>query len=1297
MRPVPVRRRVALLAAAVAPMVFVAPRSTALDIVLNYNAGASVEPSYDLTGAGLTDLMQHVESVYQDIFEDSHTLTINYWWEDLADTTVGLHSLVTQAGGRETVANLRLDTRVGTGGSERAYFMDPTPANNSEFNMAQTLWRDLTPTQQTNFYNFTGPIPATFEVGFAGTATAGAPAAAQNNIDALTVLFHEVGHALGMSSANNSTVAETGDDDYDLDSVNIFGATLAAEVATGSNIAHLDSSFSLMFPSVTTGLRTLPSHTDLLSMAAVHNYTALDIPRREFYGNSNWNNDANWVGNTVPSTADECFIRNAGTVPSVTLSAAGFAGTLSVSEGANITTNAFKLDITNTLTLSDVDTDGTISLGGEIEADLIIVQNSAELRPAGGLVDANTLTNASLVIGFGTIDTATSLGNGGTISASGGTLTLTSLASTLNLDGSSVFPSFTEPGVLNATAADLVIDAPLADDFNGVINVGNSQSITFNDAWDLGGNNPGTISLTQDGVLNLNGGTTSGTAAVLNGALATVLGDINVTNYGLVNAPATFLDGATVVVNSGGTLELNGTTTFAGGSFTGAGWMILDALTTVTGDTTIAVANLDLDGFVPIEGLTINNAATLTISSEMGDFYSGTLNVQGQMIVNNSGWGIDGSLILGSGVIGGTGGVTISGDVSSTSTSSIDAPATFTSAATVSVPSGELRLTGPTTFLGGTYTGAGTLTLDGDQVVAANTTFAVSTLNWDGYTPIGTFTVNSGVVATFNVDVIESGGGAYDGTTVLNSATLAVNTLAAWINSGTINLNDTGAGASRLLGTGFTSSGTLNFSGTNGGRIQTTLTNTGRINVGTNSLAVLTGATTFASSSNVVVNNNGELFPQGATIMQGGSYTGEGLITQGGNLTINGSTTINTLGYDWDGNGVPSNTVVNGGFTFTINSKVIEDDDASHGGIATLNGSTLSVNTSDPWTKAGTLAMNFNAIPARLTGQTMILAGQLDATGGAEVIAPLRMGGGVVNVISSTLTQSGQFSSAVAGTLTKIGGGTWAITGTHSHGAGAVLALNAGQTNISQDAGAGGDNLAINLTGSLGLSSTQHLNALNIAAGGLSTQTGAGNQNVLRVRSYSLAGPAAAPTASINLVDETMMIDYAGATPAATVRAHLQAGYNGNLWTGPGIRSTAAAGNPATRALGYAETSDLSSSFPLNFAGELLDSTAIVIRYTLPGDANLDRKVNTLDFNLLAGNFNLASGNRWYRGDFNYNGTVTSTDFNILVANYGSIMPAAGDLPEGALPLSLGSVVPEPGVMSAAVMSLAMLTRRRRE
>jgi len=88
------------------------------------------------------------------------------------------------------------------------------------------------------------------------------------------------------------------------------------------------------------------------------------------------------------------------------------------------------------------------------------------------------------------------------------------------------------------------------------------------------------------------------------------------------------------------------------------------------------------------------------------------------------------------------------------------------------------------------------------------------------------------------------------------------------------------------------------------------------------------------------------------------------------------------------------------------------------------------------------------------------------------------------------------------------------------------------------------------------------------------------------------------------------------------------------------------------------------------------------------GDANLDGKVNTIDFNSLAGNFGQTVDANWLMGDFNFDRAVSSTDFNLFAANYGK--KVAGLAP------TLGSTVPEPssGVLLAGAISF--LTRRKR-
>ncbi|HRK31069.1 MAG TPA: hypothetical protein PLD59_08320 [Tepidisphaeraceae bacterium] len=1317
-----------ILAAAVTgfSILGLAPKADAINIVLTYDAAGSVEPAGDPVGASLTAIMQHIESFYEDVFEDTHTLNITYRYGAQAGGTLAAHTLNTQGGvpHRETAGTIVFSNTVN-------WFWDATPADNSEYNMAQTLWRDLSAAQRNDLYNNDNllNVPATFEAGFTGTGN-GSNANTSGRTDMVSVAFHEVGHALGMSAANTETDAETlGDNDYDFHPANVFGIALAAEIADGANNAHLDGSGpALMNPSIGTNVRRLPSHTDLFSMAQVHEYLQLDVPRREFYGGSNWNTTGNWSGNEDPGIFDEAFVRGSGPngeIRTAGLSASGFADTLHVLEGSNVRTNAFSLTIASTLNLDGIDTDMFVDAGGTLSASgaTININNDAELSMLGGVVSSvGTINNNAEIIGQGTINVSGRLNNSGSINVSGGTLVITATgAGQLNLDGNGTSPLFVEPGRVFVTAADtdLVVNGPLSDAFNGIMTIGSSNSVTMNTAWTLGGSgSAGTIIfLGSDGVLNLNGGTTSLTAAVLTGATVTVAGDINVgaANYGLINAPIIFENtpggGAEVLVN--GTLELSNTAVYRGGSHTGSGRLIWDGNVTVEGDTTIDVASLDLDGFVPLATLQVNNNVSLTVNSAITDAPSGTINLLGSLLVNGGNWTNDtGTIILSTGTIGGSSSFTnlatlnvLGGDSQITTVSSFGTSSNNTIA-------GVLHLAGNATIAGGTWSGAGILSLDDQTTTFTGNTLLNVDLDMDGLiNGTGTVIINSGVAVTANAGITD----IFNATLRANSGSLIVNS-APWSNSGTVNLVGTTAGvAAAISGQAFTNNATgrINISGgTNnpgfsdgsgdggsngagpeggvgGGRIASaSFTNNGTITVAANSFGAIAGNITMNASGNVSIAAGGELSLQGSTTYNGGTYTGPGTLTQDtGAMVVAANTTIGVATYDWDGGDVGgfSTTTVNSGVTFTINSNVIEDDPSAYESTVTINSGTLAVNTLAAWPLAGTLNLvDTGPGDSVLAGQPvqLVTGGQINVTSGAQLPAGISVNNGVLNTISSVAVVSGPYTSAASGALTKTGAAQVNFNGPQSHGPGSSLTILGGTVVMNSDAGAGGQNLTVTHGGtSFFMGTTQHLARLILNPGSTATLAGAGNDNVLDTNVLTIAG-GAVPTATLNITDENMIVDYSGVSPFATIRAQIIAGYNGGAWNGLGIRSSNAAFN-LSFGVGYAEATQLGS--PASFFGESIDTTSVLVAYTLYGDADLNRMVNLDDFTRLAANFGLAS--TWATGDFTYDGVTNLNDFTALAANFGLVLPAE---------LSR-SAVPEPSSLLVFAAPAMLAVRRRRK
>jgi hypothetical protein len=88
-------------------------------------------------------------------------------------------------------------------------------------------------------------------------------------------------------------------------------------------------------------------------------------------------------------------------------------------------------------------------------------------------------------------------------------------------------------------------------------------------------------------------------------------------------------------------------------------------------------------------------------------------------------------------------------------------------------------------------------------------------------------------------------------------------------------------------------------------------------------------------------------------------------------------------------------------------------------------------------------------------------------------------------------------------------------------------------------------------------------------------------------------------------------------------------------------------------------------SFPATFAGQSVDNTAVLVRLTHEGDANLDRKVDFSDLVVLSQNYS-GTGKLYGEGDFNYDGKVDFADLVILSQNYNTtLVPPAGPLIAG--------------------------------
>ncbi|MGC4030131.1 MAG: PEP-CTERM sorting domain-containing protein [Tepidisphaeraceae bacterium] len=210
--------------------------------------------------------------------------------------------------------------------------------------------------------------------------------------------------------------------------------------------------------------------------------------------------------------------------------------------------------------------------------------------------------------------------------------------------------------------------------------------------------------------------------------------------------------------------------------------------------------------------------------------------------------------------------------------------------------------------------------------------------------------------------------------------------------------------------------------------------------------------------------------------------------------------------------------------------------------------------------------------------------------------------------------------------------------------------------------------------------------------GGL-TKSGAGTLNLTAANTYTGTTTVAAGTLKANEAASAVLLtgaggvdvqggklvlDYTGGTsPVVSVKTILDAGYAGGFTAGQ-IKSTTL---PGGRTLGYGD-----------------NGSAVTIRVTLAGDADLDGDVDFNDFLVLQANFGTAN-TRFDQGNFNYDGFTDFNDFLQLQASFGQSVTGdevAFTSAQVAAMTAFASVVPEPGSLALIGLGAGLVGRRRR-
>jgi hypothetical protein len=147
-------------------------------------------------------------------------------------------------------------------------------------------------------------------------------------------------------------------------------------------------------------------------------------------------------------------------------------------------------------------------------------------------------------------------------------------------------------------------------------------------------------------------------------------------------------------------------------------------------------------------------------------------------------------------------------------------------------------------------------------------------------------------------------------------------------------------------------------------------------------------------------------------------------------------------------------------------------------------------------------------------------------------------------------------------------------------------------------------------------------------------------------------------SAKLDLRTSSLVIDYptAGPSPFVSLTTQLARarGENGD-WDGvAGITSSFAATTSGLTSLGIAEAAAIYGLAPtetIAVAGQMLDGTSVLIKYTYAGDANLDGVIDGGDYGVIDNFVQVPNAFGYFNGDFNYDAVIDGGDYGIIDNN----------------------------------------------
>jgi hypothetical protein len=192
------------------------------------------------------------------------------------------------------------------------------------------------------------------------------------------------------------------------------------------------------------------------------------------------------------------------------------------------------------------------------------------------------------------------------------------------------------------------------------------------------------------------------------------------------------------------------------------------------------------------------------------------------------------------------------------------------------------------------------------------------------------------------------------------------------------------------------------------------------------------------------------------------------------------------------------------------------------------------------------------------------------------------------------------------------------------------------------------------------LPGVQQFESLNVGVGS-TLALPAGHASTLAARSLVVDG-------KLDLADNAIVFDYLPTAPspigalsgaAYTGLTGLVAqGRHGGAWDGSsGVLTTMPAAATGLTGLGLGEARDvlgIGEGQTKLWQGLTLDGSAVIVRYTYVGDANLDGMISGDDYTAIDFAVATPGAFAWHNGDFNYDRIISGDDYSVIDFNIAS-------------------------------------------